>query len=383
LFIHLLKAREPIFEVRYSYGSKSFCSCEHVSISSLARDGGAYQGLRIATTQSPLGAVVIGAEIWFAISSMRFSFILALVLTLSLAGVQWYQTTQYICPIPISYRLGVIDESFSITEAEAKQYIAQAADVWENESEQDLFVYSEDADFTINFVFDERQATANAQTADRDRLDTIALQNETFRLQIAELQKTYESQQAAFNAEKSTYDRQLELYNDEVRQANDRGGATPAVFARLEEQRIQLSSESERLRVTSNSLNTLAEQLNGFVAEGNRLLATYNNEVLAYNAEYGETHEFTQGDYRGGEINIYKFSNQSELVTVLAHEFGHALGIEHVEEPGALMYYLLDDELDQSLVLSEADLTAFQVECSDQGFSARVRELIREAIAKL
>ena len=33
-----------------------------------SRDGGAYQGLRIATTQSSLGAVVIGAEMWFAIS---------------------------------------------------------------------------------------------------------------------------------------------------------------------------------------------------------------------------------------------------------------------------------------------------------------------------
>jgi len=312
---------------------------------------------------------------------MRFSYLLALVLTLSLAGVQWYQTTQYICPVPISYRLGEVDDSFSISQAEAKQYIEQAAAVWENIAEQDLFVYDEAADFTINFVFDERQETANAQTTDRERLDRIAVQNEQFRTQIDDLQATYVQRNAEFEATKTNYDNRLASYNDAVRQANDRGGATPAAFAVLEAERLALQSEADQLRSESNTLNSLATQLNELSSEGNRLIETYNREVEDYNQLYGETHEFTQGDYRGGEINIYKFSDQYELITVLAHEFGHALGIDHVEEPGALMYYLLDDELGQIPVPAAVDIAAYQLECSDQGFSARVRGFIRETLA--
>lgn len=313
---------------------------------------------------------------------MRFSYFLALSLAISIAGVQWYQTTKYICPVPISYRLGEIDGSFSITDAEAKAAIATAADLWESRAQQDLFVYDAAADFEINFVFDDRQATANAQTTDQQRLDTIAEQNNSVRSQIAALQTAYEQRQAAFSTEKTAYETQLQKYNERVQQVNDRGGAAPAQYAELEEEQRALASLSDDLRVEAASLNKLASQLNEVSAEGNRLIETYNGEVRDYNAQYGQQHEFTQGDYRGGEINIYKFSAESELVAVLAHEFGHALGIEHVEEPGSLMYYLLDDELDLSPSLSDSDLQAYTEVCSTDDITSRVRRVIRRVVAK-
>lgn len=314
---------------------------------------------------------------------MRFSHGIALLLVLTLAGVQWYQSTQYICPVPIQYRLGVIDDSFTLTDVEAKQYIAKATSVWEAISERDLFVYNDQADFTINFVFDERQATADAQSIDRHRLDGIADQNETFRAQIDNLQNTFEQRQSKFAQQRDSYDQQLQSYNDQVRQVNDRGGASPAVFAQLESQRVSLASQSETLRTEADALSNLADQLNALSTEANALIETYNQQVRVYNRQYGEEHEFTQGDYRGGEINVYKFSDESELVTVLAHEFGHALGIDHIEEPGSLMYYLLDDNLDQSPILSDGDVSTFQQVCGDQGFGARVRGFIRSAVAYL
>jgi archaellum component FlaC len=323
----------------------------------------------------------LGQKYGLLSESMRFSFILALILTISLAGVQWYHTTKYICPIPIEYRLGEIGASFAITESEAKAAIAEAADLWEKEIDEDLFVYTDDADFTINFIFDERQAVANAQTTDRDRLDTIAEQNETFRTEIAQLQSTYEAKQADFRAERDAYDNELQEYNQRVQQINDRGGANPAVFAGLEDERERLERISNSLQREATELNTLAQRLNELGAEGNRLIDTYNQEVEAYNREYGEAHEFTQGDYQGGEINVYKFSDNNELVAVLAHEFGHALGINHIEQEGALMYYLLDDELFNAPTLAASDISAYQAVCEDQGIAGSARSIIRQLIS--
>jgi hypothetical protein len=173
----------------------------------------------------------------------------------------------------------------------------------------------------------------------------------------------------------------LQAYNTQVRQLNDRGGAGQETFLALEADREQLERTAQALQQEAADLNNLAEQLNELSAEGNRLIDTYNQEVQEYNLQYGEAHEFTQGDYQGGEINVYKFSNDNELVAVLAHEFGHALGIGHVEEPEALMYYLLDDELLDAPTLAASDIAAYQAVCEDQGIAGSIRSVIRQLIS--
>ena len=38
-------------------------------------------------------------------------------------------------------------------------------------------------------------------------------------------------------------------------------------------------------------------------------------------------------------ITIFQFSGHNMLVRTLAHEFGHAQGLEHSKNPGSIMYY--------------------------------------------
>lgn len=52
------------------------------------------------------------------------------------------------------------------------------------------------------------------------------------------------------------------------------------------------------------------------------------------------------GNYENGadgkNINVYRFKDAAELTRILAHEFGHALGLNHTDNPKSIMYWLID-----------------------------------------
>ena len=76
--------------------------------------------------------------------------------------------------------------------------------------------------------------------------------------------------------------------------------------------------------------------------------------------------EFCGGDYvsKDGKqtITIYQFDDENRLVRVLAHEFGHALGLKHNDNPKAIMYRLMQSD---SLNLAPDDIAALKERCSD------------------
>lgn len=312
---------------------------------------------------------------------MRSSYLFALGLSLVVAGTYWYQSTAYICPTPLEYRLGNLDEQFGISSTTAREYIARAESYWEEATGRNLFIYNEDAEFTIDFVFDQRQEDANEQEISRANLDAKWVESEEVKSTIETLQAGYDELAREHKSDIENYEQRLTAYNERVTQYNDQGGAPADVFAELEQERETLNRLSSQLNETASELNQIAAEINQLGERGNQLVDRYNQEVKNYNERFGHAGEFTQGDYQGDTINIYKFSSENEVVTVLAHEFGHALGLDHVEDETALMYYLLEDP--NSLPeLSTADLQLFNEVCGQEDTLAHeVRRIIRNLLA--
>lgn len=313
---------------------------------------------------------------------MRPSFAIALLFSILAGSVYWYQTEANVCPAPIYYRVGELNESFSISYEEAVYFALEAEKIWEEKSGRELFIYDEKSEFTIDYIFDERQAEANQEELWRIELDNKRAENEKVLKLVESLQLEYESLLNNYKNKTEVYEANLTEYNQKVKKYNDRGGAPSDIYKELEEERLDLEREANELNQTSNNLNKLVSDINELSERGNKLVADYNEEVNRYNEEFGYKREFTQGDYQGGKIHIYKFSSENELIKVLVHEFGHALGIDHVEDESSVMYYLMED-IQSEPVLSDYDFEAYLDVCGEEeSFSQGLRRNIREFLTK-
>ncbi len=314
---------------------------------------------------------------------MRFPFLVALFTTIALAGTVWYKQTATVCPTPLAYKINQIDPHFNLSKQQAKVQVAAAEAVWEKSAGRDLFYYDENAELIIDFVFDDRQALADSEISQKQQLDSKRDENNLLRKTIEELQNEYEEDTITYGRAVDSYERDLTAYNNKVQSYNDQGGAPPEAFDELEREKSALNQTSRGLDATSARLNELAGKINELGNNSNKLVDDYNREVKTYNEQFGFSREFTQGDYFDGTISIYKFSDERELITVLTHEFGHSLGIEHVEGPSSVMYYLLEDS-NSFPVLSAEDIEAFTASCgTGESIEAQVRLMIRNILKAL
>jgi len=290
--------------------------------------------------------------------------ILILIATLFGSGF-WYNQIAGACRLPLEYRIGEIDERFGTTKDELRAIAYKAERIWESELQKDIFTYNDDADIAINLIFDERQEISEQEAELRQDLEAkegmsaeVAALYEVLITEYRRLRDQYEDRVKLYESSREEYNAEVELWNE-------RGGATGEVVERLNNEKEALAKEYDELDILTEKLNDIANELNKIGARGNTLIADYNSVVDTYNTQFGESHEFTQGDYNSGAINIYQFNSEDELTIVLAHEFGHALGIGHVDGEGSIMYHLMEKQ-SVDLGITREDMIAFEDTCKEE-----------------
>jgi ABC-type transporter Mla subunit MlaD len=305
-----------------------------------------------------------GGAFGYSLSRMRRLFSLLLCTALIGGAGYWYYTGYVRCGIPLTYAIGEVDARFGLSEDEVREVVAEVAGRWEEVTGRDLFVYEpEDAALTIHFSYDDRQKLTEDEHALRDVLTRAENVSESIRGAYGELLTQYESLRTTYDTRIKQYEAELAAHNTEVAEWNEKGGAPEEVFGRLAEEERSLSEEAEELRDNAGELNTLVDRLNHLAEEGNEAVRDYNERVDVYNDRFNHEREFTQGDYQSGKVTIYQFADREELLLVLAHELGHALSLGHVEDPAAVMYYLMDGQ-DTALSFTDADIIEFERVCA-------------------
>lgn len=250
------------------------------------------------------------------------------------------------CSDIIEYDIGSFDERYRISKDDFLTTIQLAELPWEEVAEKPLFVYTPGADFKINMLWSENQERLyEGEDLEKD-LNLTQGSIDGIQQRYEALVKQYDSARRAFTRDESTFQRELVEWN--------RNPGTQQEYISLKKKEADLEQELTALNTLGKTVNTLAQQSNAKIDE-------YNQGVNQYNGLF-DGREFDAGNTDGRKINVYSFDGTQELYTLLVHEFGHVLGIDHIDDPLSTMHYLLNDENKQG-ILTDKDKEAFIASC--------------------
>lgn len=280
------------------------------------------------------------------------------------------------CGEPMSFTIGTIDSRFSIKQDDVSEAARIAASLWNSGSDQVLLEHSAEvsgndgntADIVVHFVYDERQERTDGELRFREQIRSEQIRLDQLQARHDQKREQFEKQSQRYIQLSERTTNELDRLNEWVAEKNDGGGFTESEYkdflnkrSEAEQKQKKVFDERDRLEQLAKTINNEMESLNRQFDENNRLIERYNEE-------FAGDMRFTKATYQrvgnGGVITVNQFMNKRELGLILAHEMGHALGLDHHSNPKSIMHSRMGaQDLYPEVQLTEEDRAAINAVC--------------------
>ena len=275
------------------------------------------------------------------------------------------------CGQPVKYKLGAIDRRFGMTDQDALAALRDATRLWNSATDSDLVAYGDDTGIPINFVYDDRERMSQDHAAYAATIRQAAADLKKFDGEVAAVRGKLTVARTSFSSQESSFKTKLDIYNADVERLNGGGGGTYEQGKVFDESKRQLDQQLSQLKDDQAAINELIERENSLIAQHNAVVNRANAVINIVNRDVGK--DFVAGLYTvkdgRAQIDIFAFVDRPDLVRLLAHELGHALGMGHVDDPNSVMAASREtgmvslDSTGQVPELSSDDISALRGVC--------------------
>lgn len=253
----------------------------------------------------------------------------------------------------LRYRIAEVDPRFKLSVEQVKAISQQATQVWKDGTGKDYFVYDPNAQLTIHLIYDERQYESEQRREHLSRLETNQQQWLNKKKQLDQIEQEVLQNKQILDQKQLQLDQQIQYYNQE-RQLAQRSPSSSVNAEYFQQRQQHLQQNVEQLQQEIGQYNQKISQLNQQIDELNALDQQLNASVKQYKQRF-QPHLFHKGLFNGKQILIYEFESEDDLRLTLAHELGHALGLQHTDDPHALMHPVMKDQDIAHFRLTQAD----------------------------